>query len=162
MRIASLAACVILLVGCGSDPAPALQERIADPEARGDVLPVMGLEREIAVYANGILDGTGLAQDETYAVRLENALRARGINARVKEVQSLAQTKARPVELLVIPDMKTAGALTGKAVRILAPRMAVPAALLQGDGVHPDARGVEELVAQSADQIAAELPLKRL
>lgn len=156
MRIAPFLLCLVLLSGCGSE-APATKERIADPEARGDVLPVMGLERRVTVLATGMIDGAGLKEEETYAARLESALRARGVNARVRAMRSLKDARGQPGELVVALDKSLAGA----GLRVVVPAMQVPDALLGSDGVHPDARGVEELVAQSVDQVAAALPVKR-
>ncbi len=155
MRFACLPflSAIMLLSACGEEAEPARKQRISDDAMRSDVLPVMGAERRIAVEATGMLDGQGLAREETYPARLENALRARGVNARVVGVRDPSKGEA---ELLVAADCAAAQA----SIPCLAPRMAVPAALVQGKNGRPDARGVEELVAQSVDQVAAALPME--
>lgn len=154
MRIVpAILPCLLALAACGQAQPPAARERIADPEAGGDVLPVMGQERRIAVLAKGIIDGTGLAAEERYPARLEAALRARGVNARVTVVASAAQAEEARAELLVAPERIEAGEL-----RLIVPAMKVPDPLLQPDQRHPLPQGVEELVAQSVDAVGAALP----
>jgi hypothetical protein len=161
MRLIAALPCLILLAACGPAQPPAKKERIADPEMRGDVLPVMGRERRVTIIAAGPIDGARLTKAETYPARLENALRARGVNARLHVVRTLDEARREPGELVVVTDGSQATALLAEGVRAVAPRMSVPAGLGGPDAAHPDARGVEELVAQSADQIAAALPKVR-
>lgn len=155
MRFACLPflSAIMLLPACREEAEPARKQRISDDAMRSDVLPVMGAERRIVVVATAMLDGEGLARAETYPARLENALRARGVNAEVESTRDPSKSEA---ELLVAADCVAAQA----SIPCLAPRMAVPAALVQGKNDRPDARGVEELVAQSVDQVAAALPME--
>ena len=155
MRFATIMlTCLLAISACGQAQPVAEKERITDTGARADVLPVMGQERRVAVLAAGILDGSGLGEEERYASRLESALRARGVNARVLPVRSASQAAAAKVELLVMAASDDVLA----QVPTLVPRMQVPEVLLQPDGRRPVAQGVEELVAQSAGQVAAALP----
>ncbi len=72
-----------LLSACGetqqSTPAPT--DVAAEPES--DALPVMGPEMRIFAFGDSLLAGYGLETGEGYPARLEAALRARGINARM-------------------------------------------------------------------------------
>lgn len=146
--------------GCG-EGAPGQrhqQERIGDPEARGDVLPVMGTERRITVLKRGRMDGRGLSADESYPSLLERALRARGVNARVTSARSAEEALAVRAELVVTDDPEAGQALARGGARPLVVRVALPDALLQADRRHPIAQGAEEMVAQSVEQVAAALP----
>ena len=155
MRAACLVLPLALLLGaCGSDGAPGPKERIQNEDARPDVLPVMGAERRITVIAAGMLDGAGLAAADAYPARLETALRVRGVNARMSVAKGWP-VPAPPPELIV-----TTEALPGRS-GVLVIGLRVPKGLAQEDGVHPDAQGVEELVEQSADKVAAALPPAR-
>lgn len=78
-------ALALALAACGqSDPpsapkdAPASQSADALPE-----IPVMGPERRILALGDSLFAGYGLKSDQSYPARLEAALRARGVNARI-------------------------------------------------------------------------------
>lgn len=69
----------LLIAGCqdkAPQPAPSETSAVAD-------LPVMGPERPILAFGNSLLAGYGLKDGESYPARLEQALRARGVNARI-------------------------------------------------------------------------------
>ena len=72
-----------LLAGCGEarQPAPEPTGVAATPETAD--LPVMGPEVRILAFGDSLLAGYGLKPGEGYPARLEAALRARGINARL-------------------------------------------------------------------------------
>jgi acyl-CoA thioesterase-1 len=71
----------LVLAGCSNKAeAPA-----RDSAARSEepALPVMGTERRILAFGDSLFAGYGLQPQESYPARLEAALRARGVNARV-------------------------------------------------------------------------------
>lgn len=74
-------ALIPLAAACGPDapaPAPAdSQPAIEEP------LPVMGPERRILAFGDSLFAGYNLGEGEGYPARLEAALRARGVNARL-------------------------------------------------------------------------------
>ena len=79
-----VAAGALLVAGCGDGEAPAAppgEARIAAPAA--PEVPVMGPERRILAIGDSLFTGHGLESGEGYPERLEVALRARGINARI-------------------------------------------------------------------------------
>lgn len=76
----ALLAALALLAGCGE--APAARQPEAASEAAED-LPVMGPEMRVLAFGDSLLAGYGLKDGEGYPARLEAALRARGINARI-------------------------------------------------------------------------------
>jgi acyl-CoA thioesterase-1 len=86
-------AAALLLTACGkseSPPAPpATQAADAPPE-----IPVMGPERRILALGDSLFAGYGLPSDKAYPVRLEAALRARGINARIGNAGVSGNTSA--------------------------------------------------------------------
>ncbi len=82
-RLVSVVLAVALVSGCSQAPAPApvpTDSAAAEPEAP----PVMGPERRILAVGDSLFAGYGLATAaESYPARLERALRARGVNARI-------------------------------------------------------------------------------
>lgn len=86
-------AAALLLTACGkseSPPAPPHRQAVdAPPE-----IPVMGPERRILALGDSLFAGYGLASDKAYPVRLEAALRARGINARIGNAGVSGNTSA--------------------------------------------------------------------
>lgn len=228
-RVVTAALCSIALAACsGSEPVP---EPSASVVATADVaapLPVMGPERRILAVGDSLFAGYGLASSgESYPARLEAALRARGINARITNAgvsgdtsgagaqrfafvlksqpakpdlviiefggndilrglppaqtranleKMLAEAKAAGVPVLLMgmlappnlgPDFRAgfepiypdlARAYGARLVPFfLAPVIGKPD-LIQDDHIHPNARGVDEIVAASADEVAAALP----
>ncbi|HUH77888.1 MAG TPA: arylesterase [Devosia sp.] len=71
-----------LLAGCGSEEQQPAPVKASAVEAPPDV-PVMGAERSILAFGDSLFTGYGLEAGEGYPERLEAALRARGINARI-------------------------------------------------------------------------------
>lgn len=73
-----------VLAGCGEgERAPAPPAATAAAETPAD-RPIMGEERRIVAFGDSLFAGYGLGEGEGYPERLEAALRARGINARVR------------------------------------------------------------------------------
>ncbi len=91
--LALLAAC-----GSGDEPsAPPPSQSSAD--ARPEV-PVMGQERRILAFGDSLFTGYGLKPGEGYPQRLESALRARGINARIVNAGVSGDTTAAGLQRL--------------------------------------------------------------
>lgn len=232
---AAVLAAALALAGCDGNPAdlsPQSSEQAkgaasaAGPDAPPDI-PVMGRERRIVALGDSLFAGYGLNPGESYPARLEAALRARGINARIANagvsgdttaagLQRLAFTldsQPQPPELVVIslggndllrgisPEQTRANLdamlteLSRRKIPALLMGMLAPpnlgedyrakfdpiypalarkhgAALvpffLQAvidkpelrlpDHIHPTAKGVEALVAATADQVGGALP----
>ena len=81
---------LILLAACGqsADPAPQADEtaRRATPSAADDdtpQVPVSGPERRILAFGDSLFAGYGVGVENSYPAKLEDALRARGIDARI-------------------------------------------------------------------------------
>jgi acyl-CoA thioesterase-1 len=96
---AGLAAGALLLAGCGksepSPPSPSTQAADAAPE-----IPVMGPERRLLAFGDSMLSGYGLRTSESYPAKLEAALRARGINARMSNAGVSGDTTADGLQRL--------------------------------------------------------------
>lgn len=227
LRFAPIAA-LLLLAACGQDAPPATDPTKSAIDLPPDI-PVMGQEVRIMAFGDSLLTGYGLKDGESYPSRLEAALRARGVNARVENAgvsgdttadglqrlgftlqnqqrapdlvlislggndmlralpteqtrqnldAMLKQLKERGVPVLLLgmlaapnlgkdyaaqfnriyPDLaKTHGAAL--VPFFLQPLMDRPE-LVQKDKVHPTEQGIEEMVAQTVDQVAAALPKK--
>ncbi|MFC0205913.1 arylesterase [Novosphingobium soli] len=96
---ALLAASACLLSACDKAPSPAPQASEAAAEAP-PVIPVMGPERHILAFGDSLLAGYGLEDGESYPERLEQALRARGINARIANAGVSGDTTAAGLQRL--------------------------------------------------------------
>lgn len=70
------------LVACSGEPAPP-PEPTASVSADDPMPAITGPERRILAFGDSLFAGYGLKEGESYPARLEVALRARGINARV-------------------------------------------------------------------------------
>ena len=81
-RLIGMAMMTSMLAGCGSEPAPAPSPTPTDM-ADATLPSITGPERHILAFGDSLFAGYGLADGESYPARLEVALRARGINARV-------------------------------------------------------------------------------
>jgi acyl-CoA thioesterase-1 len=84
----------MLLAACADDAPPAPAET---GEARNDPAPqaeISGEERRILAFGDSLFAGYGLAADEGYPEKLEAALRARGVNARVADAGVSGDTTA--------------------------------------------------------------------
>lgn len=98
-RHALAGAASLALAACGQDPAPTPQDTsaAAAPDAP---MPVSGPERHIFAFGDSLLAGYGLADGEGYPARLETALRARGINARMADAAVSGDTTAAALQRL--------------------------------------------------------------
>lgn len=98
------------LGACGGEPAPVPSESAAP--AMPD-LPVVGAEVTILALGDSLFAGYGVDPGESYPARLEAALRARGINAKVVNAGVSGDTTAAGLERLdfVLNGMKTPPAL---------------------------------------------------
>src|SRR4051794_23738651 len=83
-----------LLAACGSsDEPPAPPPTQSSADAPPDI-PVMGQERRILAFGDSLFTGYGLKPGEGYPERLESALRARGLNARIANAGVSGDTTA--------------------------------------------------------------------
>lgn len=90
---------VLALGGCdnASTPAPQASESALDAPPQ---IPVMGPERTILAFGDSLLAGYGLDDGESYPDRLEQALRARGVNARIANAGVSGDTTAAALQRL--------------------------------------------------------------
>ena len=89
-----VAGMALALSGCGSGDAPkAPPSQQPGAEAPPEV-PVMGEEQRIFALGDSLFAGYGLRPEESYPMRLEAALRARGINARMVNAGVSGDTSA--------------------------------------------------------------------
>lgn len=96
-RIVSGIAAVALLAGCSGDaPAPeaSVTASARSVEAVSDLPPIMGPEKRILAVGDSLFAGFGLNSGESYPSRLEAALRAQGVNARVTNAGVSGDTSA--------------------------------------------------------------------
>jgi len=101
-RLPLLAAIIVpfTLAACDKPAAPSSE---APSEASADAppaIPVMGPERPILAFGDSLLAGYGLEDGESYPARLEQALRARGINARIANAGVSGDTTAAGLQRL--------------------------------------------------------------
>ncbi len=96
---------LLLLAACGSGAS----EKSADPAAPGTAtttaataaeMPVMGPERRILAFGDSLFAGYNLREGESYPAKLEAALRARGINARIANAGVSGDTSAAGLQRL--------------------------------------------------------------
>lgn len=91
LRRLSIVPALVILSACGSGAAP------ADPapaEKAATEQPVMGPERRVLAFGDSLFAGYNVAQDDSYPAKLEAALRAKGINARVVNAGVSGDTSA--------------------------------------------------------------------
>lgn len=112
---------LLLLGGCGGEgAAPEASESagplVTDSADPSPEIPLVGKERRLLAFGDSLFTGYGLKPGEGYPERLEAALRAKGINARIANaglsgdttsgaLQRLAFTldnQSRPPDLVVI------------------------------------------------------------
>jgi acyl-CoA thioesterase I len=96
---AGLLVCV-LLAGCGDDREPAAQPSAVASASPAPEVPVMGREIRMVALGDSLFAGYGLRKVESYPAKLEAALRARGINARIANAGVSGDTSAGGLERL--------------------------------------------------------------
>ena len=77
---------LMALAACGQSADPAPQQREVAPVAANDdtpEIPVSGPERRILAFGDSLFAGYGVGTENSYPAKLEAALRARGIDARI-------------------------------------------------------------------------------
>jgi acyl-CoA thioesterase-1 len=89
----------LLLTACGDADAPAAPPTQTSADAPPDI-PVMGPERRILALGDSLFAGFGVARGEGYPEKLEAALRARGINARIANAGVSGDTTAAGLQRL--------------------------------------------------------------
>lgn len=103
-NIAMLWAVALMLAACGSEADEAASAPRGPAEAAGEALapiPVMGPERRIIAFGDSLFAGYGLDDKaQSYPARLEAALRARGVNARITNAGVSGDTTAAGLQRL--------------------------------------------------------------
>ena len=101
MKLCCVAAITLLLLaGCGEGEAPAAQPSAKASASPLPEVPVMGREVRIVALGDSLFAGYGLRRGESYPAKLETALRARGINARIANAGVSGDTSAGGLERL--------------------------------------------------------------
>lgn len=173
-RLLSVLPLALFLAACNGD-APPRQPGDGLTTPKADTLPVMGQEKLMLLLTEPLIGGDGLGRDETYAVRLDIALRARGVNGRIIAIPGeisvaalsdrITALDAQPALVLISGSDAPPAGLPGLAklgipvhrLDLVKPLRGKPD-LLQSGGSYPNARGVEEMVAATADEVVAALP----
>lgn len=95
MKLYACAAVLALLqlTGCGQGAPPAASPSTSAADAPPEI-PVVGREVRILAFGDSLFAGYGLPADQSYPARLEAALRARGINARIANAGVSGNTTA--------------------------------------------------------------------
>ena len=93
---------VLLLAACSPDAAPEAPAREVAGNAGASAAeqPVMGPERRILAFGNSLFAGYNVAARDSYPAKLEAALRARGVNARVVNAGVSGDTSAAGLQRL--------------------------------------------------------------
>lgn len=96
-RLATPLALMAMLAACGTDKPAAPPQATASASSAADApaaLPVVGEERRIVALGDSLFAGYGLDPSQSYPVRIEGALRARGINAKMTNAGVSGDTTA--------------------------------------------------------------------
>lgn len=99
-----LGAGLLLLAGCGGegtapDAQPSATPSVSSADAPPDI-PVVGEERRVLALGDSLFAGYGLKPGEGYPEKLEAALRAKGINARISNAGVSGDTTAGGLQRL--------------------------------------------------------------
>jgi len=98
-RLVLSLACSLTLAGCGGAGAPEPTQTTSaldEPPA----IPIVGPEHSVLAFGDSLLAGYGLHDGESYPAKLEAALRARGINARITSAGISGETTAQGLSRL--------------------------------------------------------------
>jgi acyl-CoA thioesterase-1 len=91
----------LALTACNNDapatPAPSIE---AETDAPLPQVPVMGPERPILAFGDSLFAGYNLNEGESYPAKLELALRAKGVNARIANAGVSGDTSAAALQRL--------------------------------------------------------------
>ena len=100
--IAAAGAATLALAACSDSAGDAATapEMAEDGEPALPAVPVMGPERKIVAFGDSLFAGYGLAPRDAYPEKLENALRAKGINADVINAGVSGDTTAAGLQRL--------------------------------------------------------------
>ena len=99
VRFLSAFALLALLAACSQPAPPPVQPSEAASAAITAPLPMMGPERHILAVGDSLFAGYGLSSPaDAYPARLEAALRARGVNARIVNAGVSGDTSAAGAE----------------------------------------------------------------
>jgi acyl-CoA thioesterase-1 len=102
-NIAVVGALALLLGACSGEADQAASAPAASAEAASEALPaipVMGPERRIIAFGDSLFAGYGLDPKQSYPARLEAALRAKGVNARIINAGISGDTTAAGLQRL--------------------------------------------------------------
>jgi acyl-CoA thioesterase I len=84
----------LLLASCGQSSEPSAPPSTAPSSIGAPEVPVMGREKRILALGDSLFAGYGVKRGESYPAKLEAALRARGINARIANAGVSGDTTA--------------------------------------------------------------------
>lgn len=101
LRRLSIVPALALLASCGTETPPAEPAQTEAAEAAASEIPVMGPEKRILAFGNSLFAGYNVAQEDSYPSKLEAALRARGVNARVTNAGVSGDTTAAGKQRLI-------------------------------------------------------------
>lgn len=96
-------AMALALGACSGEAGEAASAPAATAEAASEALPaipVMGPERRIIAFGDSLFAGYGLDPTQSYPARLEAALRAKGVNARITNAGISGDTTAAGLQRL--------------------------------------------------------------
>jgi acyl-CoA thioesterase I len=100
MKLYWLAALALLLAGCGSETPVVQEPQVGSGAEAAELLPPQGEEAAILALGDSLFAGYGLEPGQSYPARLESALRARGINARIANAGVSGDTTAGGLQRL--------------------------------------------------------------
>lgn len=84
----------LLLASCGQSGEPSAPPSTAPSAIGAPEVPVMGREKRILALGDSLFAGYGVKRNESYPAKLEAALRANGVNARIANAGVSGDTTA--------------------------------------------------------------------